>query len=505
MATDKDQLDGDAGARIDQAGRQVSFTVLASVLAMALRYVAALITTRILGIALFGSYVQAQTVTQLLSMTATLGLVPGVVPFVARARLADDPAGLRAVVRATWAITLIASSLTAAALFFLAPWLAESAYRDPALEQILRWLAPLVAFSAIMLGSLAIAQGFKAMRVHALIEKVVTVVATLTGLLVTWWFELGLPGVLVATLLGPAAGLLCSVGFLRARVPGVLSAGSPAAPWPVGSLLRTCWPLLGSGLIAFALTSVNVVLLGVLDDPGEVGKYGAAVRMLPVVFVVHQSAAQLFYAHASERYAAGDIAGVNALYKRTARWSIWSSTGTALLLIVWGREILGLFGPEFAAGGPALAMLALGHAATAMTGACGKALIAMGRIRQNMINVVSMLGINTALSLLWIPEHGAYGAACATMTSLAVVRIAQAAQIWWSFRIHPWSPDSLVALLAGGVVYVFAQPLRDSLGGALGWFAAMATFGLAWLALYAAFGLGPEDRASLRRLLGQRR
>lgn len=313
MATDKDQLDGDAGARIDQAGRQVSFTVLASVLAMALRYVAALITTRILGIALFGSYVQAQTVTQLLSMTATLGLVPGVVPFVARARLADDPAGLRAVVRATWAITLIASSLTAAALFFLAPWLAESAYRDPALEQILRWLAPLVAFSAIMLGSLAIAQGFKAMRVHALIEKVVTVVATLTGLLVTWWFELGLPGVLVATLLGPAAGLLCSVGFLRARVPGVLSAGSPAAPWPVGSLLRTCWPLLGSGLIAFALTSVNVVLLGVLDDPGEVGKYGAAVRMLPVVFVVHQSAAQLFYAHASERYAAGDIAGRVAL------------------------------------------------------------------------------------------------------------------------------------------------------------------------------------------------
>ena len=501
MATDKEPSEGAAPPQVDEAGRQVSFTVLASVVGMALRYVAAVLTTRILGVALFGSYVQAQTIAQLLSMTATLGLVPGVVPSVARARLDDDAPRLRAVVRATWAVTLVASLITASAVVLLAPWLARAVYDDPALEPILRWFGPIIVLTAVMLGSLAIAQGFKAMRAHALIEKVVTVVATLAGLAAAWSLELGLVGVLTATLLGPAAGLICSVGFVRARVPGALSAGAPTAPLPAWPLIRTCWPLLGSALVAFALSSVNVVLLGVLNEPVEVGVYGAAARMLPVVFIVHQSAAQLFYAHASERFVAGDMEGLGALYKRTGRWSIWSATGAALMFVVWGGEILGLFGPEFTAGGPTLAMLALGHASTAMTGSCGKALIAMGRVRQNMINVIVMLSLNTALSLLWIPEHGAYGAACATMAALTAVRLAQAAQVWWSFGIHPWSLDSGVALLAAGAVCAFAQPIHDALGGILGWVGALLVLAAGWLVLYAIFGLGPEDRASLRRLL----
>ena len=291
------------------------------------------------------------------------------------------------------------------------------------------------------------------------------------------------------------------VGFVRARVPGALSAGAPTAPLPAWPLIRTCWPLLGSALVAFALSSVNVVLLGVLNEPVEVGVYGAAARMLPVVFIVHQSAAQLFYAHASERFVAGDMEGLGALYKRTAVVDLVHRRRAHVLCL--GGEILGLFGPEFTAGGPTLAMLALGHASTAMTGSCGKALIAMGRVRQNMINVIVMLSLNTALSLLWIPEHGAYGAACATMTALTAVRLAQAAQVWWSFGIHPWSLDSGARCSRRRGLCV-AQPLHDALGGILGWVGALLVLA-AGLFLYAIFGLGPEDRASLRRLLQRSR
>lgn len=504
MATDKFQPGGNADALPDQAGRQISFTVLAGVFGMVLRYAAAILTTRMLGIALFGSYVQAQTVAQLLSTAATLGLVPGVVPFVARARLSEEPADLRAVVRATWTITLCASVVTASGLFLLAPWLARAVYDDADLAPILRALAPMVALTAVMLASLAVAQGFKALRIHALIDKIVTVTATLAGLIVTWWLDLGVPGVLAATVLGPATGLLCSVVFVCARVPGVLRLDAPVSRWPVGSLLETCWPLLGSGLVAFALSSLNVLLLGVLSEPAEVGVYGAAARMLPVIFVVHQSAAQLFYAHASERYAAGDMEGVGGLYKRTGRWSMWSAVGTATLLAVFGQEVLGLFGPEFGAGATVLTVLAFGQATTAMTGACGKALIAMGRIRQNMVNVVTMLCLNAGLGVLLIPAHGALGAAYAAAASMAAVRLAQAVQVWWSFRIHPWSLDSLFAVGGAGAMFFAAQSLRGGWEGGAGWILAMAACAAAWLALYLCLGLGPEDRRSLRRLLGRR-
>ncbi len=505
MATDKTQTSGNSNPEVDNAGRQVSVSVLASMIGMALRYVAALLTTQALGIRLFGSYVQAQTITQLLSMAGTLGLSPGVVPFVARARLNADEPGMRAIVRSTWAITIAASGLLALALFVLAPWLARAAFRDPAIAPMLRWLAPTVAFAAVMLASLAIAQGFKALRAQAIIEKIVTVSATLAGLIVTWQLDLGVTGVLVATLLGPTTGLLCSLGYVRARVPGALQAHAPSSAWPVRDLLQTCWPLLGTGLVAFALSSVNILLLGVLSEPAQAGYYGASVRMLPVVFVVHQNAAQLFYAYASERFVDRDMQEIDAIYKRTARWSIWSAIGAALLLVIWGGDILGLFGPDFAAGAPVLSVLVIGQVITAMTGSCGKAMIAMGRIRQNMINVITMLCLNVVLCLLLIPQHGALGAACAATAARGAVRIALAAQVWWTFRIHPWSKDSLIALISGGLVYVIAGRFREGGGGEFGWTVALAACATAWLALSLIFGLGPRDRASLRHLLVRRR
>ena len=499
MATDKTQTSGGSDTEIDHAGRQVSVSVLASVGGMALRYVAALLTTQTLGVRMFGSYVQAQTVTQLLGVTTTLGLSPGVVPYVARARLDADAPRMRAIVRSTWAITTVASGLTAVALFVLAPWLADAVFGDPAIATMVRWLAPTVAFTAVMLASLAIAQGFKALRAQAIIEKVVTVAATLAGLIVSWWFSLGATGVLGATLLGPGVGLVCSFGYVRALVPGALQRGAASSAWPVRVMLQTCWPLLGTGLVTFALSSVNVLLLGVLSEPAEAGFYGASVRMLPVVFVVHQNAAQLFYAYASERFVDRDMPAVNALYKRTASWSIWSALGTAMLLVVWGSDILGLFGPGFAAGAPVLSVLVIGQAVAAMTGSCGKAMIAMGRIRQNMVNVITMLCLNVVLCLLLIPEHGALGAACAATVARSLVRIALAAQVWWAFRIHPWSKDSLIALLGAGLVYALAQRFRDGVGGEYGWLAAIAACATVWLALSIVFGLNPKDRAALLR------
>jgi len=505
MTNDQQQRDASPKPAIDLVGRQVSVSVVASVVGMALRYVAALLTTRILGVALFGSYVQTQTIVHLLSVASTMGLAPGAVPFVARSRLDGDERQLRAVVRCTWAITLVASTVVATALFCAAPWLASTAYHDAPLEGVLRWLAPMVVFAALMFASLAIAQGFKAMRLDALVEKVVAVGGTLAGLVVVWWFGLGVEGVLVATLVGPAAGLLCAIAFVSTRVPGVLRPGTSAAPWPLRSLLTTCWPLLGSGLIASVLSSVDVMLLGVLRDSSEVGLYGAAARLLPAATVVHQSAARMFYAHASERFVAGDLSGVGHLYRRTARWSIWAGLGTAMMLVIWGREILGLFGPEYAAGGPVLGLLALGATVTSMTGACGKALIATGRLRQNMLNVIAMLLLNVVLNVLWIPEHGAYGAAFATLVASLVVRLAQVVQVWYLFRMHPWSRDTAVALLVAGLAYALVPSIRHGFGGSFGWLVALAAFGLVWFGTFVVFGAGEEERQFLRSLLARRR
>jgi len=122
-----------------------------------------------------------------------------------------------------------------------------------------------------------------------------------------------------------------------------------------------------------------------------------------------------------------------------------------------------------------------------------------------MMNVITMLCLNVVLCLLLIPEHGALGAACAATVARSLVRIALAAQVWWAFRIHPWSKDSLIALLSAGLVYALAQRFREGVGGEYGWLAAIAACATVWLALSVVFGLNPKDRAALLRRFVTRR
>lgn len=477
-------------------------TVMASeVVSIVLRYGGSILTSRILGLSWFGSFTLGLTVARLLGMVSTMGVSPGVLPFLARARRSGRPEEVRAVVRATWALVGWASLSVATLAFALSPWLARVVFDEPRLVAVLRPLCLLIVLSALTTAGTSMVQGFLGVRVQAVIDRVLIAGVSVAGLVLAWLLDWGLPGALAATVAGPLVGLLVAARYVSELAPGALGAPARDAAGVLRELLRESWPLMGIGLSAFVLTWMDVLLMGVFRGPEEVGIYGACVRLAPAVMLVNNAAGPVFLARLSKHFTAGDWTSIRELYRTTGSWSLWAGLVMAAMLVVWSRELLALFGPEFVVGTSVLWVLALGRAASAVGGMCGRMLSITGKARLGLANLLGMIVLNGLLDVVWIPRHGALGAATATGISIAAVNLLQTVEVWSIFRVHPFTWRSLLGLLGIPALGALAWLWRDGPGGSLGWLVSLALFLLASAALYLVGGAGEEDRAFLRGLV----
>jgi|GEM_PF-3478884 len=481
-----------------RAARDAAFSTAATVVGTGLRTLGVLIATRVLGAAGFGTFTLARILVTMLGVVSTLGLAPGLLPFLAGARRDGDVARLRSLVRSSWRLAALTAAACAALAFGLAPWLAAGVFHDPSLADVLRGLVALCGLSALASVSLTVVQGFQRVRTYAWIDQVLVMLVTLTGLLVTWWAGLGVAGVVGATLLGPLVGLLVAVALVRRLVPGVLQPAAPAAAPAQAALLSACWPLMGASLVAQAVNWLDVLLVGVFRDPREVGIYGSCARLATVVILVHESVGPVFAARLSQLHAERDPAAIGRLYRLTGRWSLWSALVIGWLLVLWRREILGLFGGEFVEGARVLGVLVLGRVLLASSGMCARLLALTGRQRSNLRNAALMLVTNAALDVLWIPAHGALGAAAATCTSIALGKLLQVIEVWAFYRILPWSGRGLLALPATAGLAGLGFAFRGDLAATLPWWVVAGLFAAACAALYLVWGTDEEERDALR-------
>jgi O-antigen/teichoic acid export membrane protein len=459
------------------------------------RYASAFFAARILGVSDFGAFSLALAVTGIGVVASGLGLSPGVLPFLSRARRSGGQTEIAALVRASLLLTAVASLVVFAVVFASAPWLSRSVFRMPELSGVLKALSPLIVLGTVF-GTLAtFLQGFLAVKERAWIEKVLAAGLTGVGLALGWIFGWGWPGVVVALLAGPAVGIACAAALLANLSQGALRSPPAHERLPTGELLAYSWPLLGTSVLIVLLSWSDVLLMGIFRDAREVGVYGLSARLAAGVLLFQESIGQVFLPRLSDLYAAEDHDGMRHLYHLTSRWAIWPALVAASALVLWGRDLLAVFGPGFAGGAAPLAVLAAAKAVGGSTGMSGRVFAVTGRSRLHLLNLMLMVACNIVLSLLWIPRHGAMGAAWAIFASLAAVSFLQVIQVRVLFGLLPWDRNCLVPI--GGIIVLALGflPLRHGFGGPFGWLLPLALFAVACLGLFLAWGVRGEERA----------
>ncbi len=184
-------------------------------------------------------------------------------------------------------------------------------------------------------------------------------------------------------------------------------------PW-----LATSLPVFMVGSFYFLLTYIDVLVLEVFRPPNEVAVYFAATKVLALVAFIYFSVWAVAARKFSEFHVAGDRERLAEFLAASIRWTFWPSLAATVVLLVFGRPILWLFGPEFLQGYWLLPLLAAGLLARASVGPAERLLNMLGEQRVCAFVYAGAFALNLIGCFMLIPHFGMVGAAISTSTAL---------------------------------------------------------------------------------------
>jgi O-antigen/teichoic acid export membrane protein len=278
---------------------------------------------------------------------------------------------------------------------------------------ILAWLAPIQALDTICIQTLACFSRPRAIffRKHVLgpgLRAVAVLIAFLLG---------SRSDVLAgAYLLGGVLGVVvCLRLTLRELfVHGVLPL--PVSAWrvPWRPLFRFSMPLMSSDLVFIALTMVTTILLMWSHGEAGVASMRAVAPAAALNTLVAQSFELLFMPAAIRFHAQGDVGALRQHYWQSASWvAVLSFPVFALTFGVAPDLVPLLLGHEYAGSAGLLALLAVGHYASACVGFNGDMLQVFERTRAIVWTDAMTIVVGVGLSAALCPALGALGVAIA--------------------------------------------------------------------------------------------
>jgi O-antigen/teichoic acid export membrane protein len=477
---------GPVGGRLAEVARGSTLNLVGAAFSGATTVAFTVIVTRTFSMPLAGAFFTAISLFLIAETAATLGGYVGLVNFIAGLRSLGQENRISAIFRAAIVPVTVVSVAAAAVMFLtggqltrivLGGHLGHAGANQAAVITSLRWLAIALPFAALLDTLLGATRGYRAMQPTVVIDRLgrsglqvlgvlVAAVAGAVGLLAPLWAAPYLPAAVLAWLwlrrIRPQRGLH------RVGQPGRKGRRRPAAPARASHPVPTAWAGLASkqltradfwgfwrftaprALAALAQVTIqrlDIVLVAIMRGPAAAAIYTAATRFLVAGQFANAAISMAAQPRFAELFTVGHRREVNSVYQATTAWLMLLTWPLYLLAMIFGPEVLTVFGHSYRAGGTV--MVILGGAMLLAT-ACGQVdmvLIASGRSSWSLMNGLLAVGANVGLDLALIPRYGIVGAAIGWAVAIALTNVVPLIQLAAVFRVHPFGRSTLAAVL----------------------------------------------------------
>jgi O-antigen/teichoic acid export membrane protein len=440
-----------------------------------------------------GAYETASRLAQAITSFSPLGLDTGIILFAARYRKSGELGRLKAALISGALISGGLGLLSGAGLYLGAPWLSE----EPLQVSAFRLAAPVVALWTPLLYCVGLLKAAKDQRGSTLAYQVaLPLVMGLSSAVAVGLLGGGLQGAMLGLLLGTLASLLWALRLAWRRWGQVMVDRSIAPAWETGALLRFSIPQ-SLTAAAFQLTlGLDALMLASMGSLHEAGLYAVASSLAAFGNVPANAIATVLNPFIAELAYVDDRERLSALLRIVTRWLLMLSAPVYLLLLYSPELVLSIYDDEFAVSARPLAILLVGQAVQTICAPAMRLIPMSGHALLNFFNGLGALALNGLLLWLWIPAHGAVGAAMATATTLVAWSLWRLAEVGWMMRILPFDRRSLGLLaLALGLGVLSLLPFPGLWRPAAGVVAALGYSGLALV-----WGRAPEDEALIGRV-----
>ncbi|WP_435180941.1 lipopolysaccharide biosynthesis protein [Halorussus sp. AFM4] len=454
-----------------------------------------------LGPVAYGVYALAWRIAQLLVRLVTFGSVPTLQRYLPAYE--SDPARRSRVAGLAYATTVGVGLLIAAGAWVLGPRLNDATVAHPAFPTAMRLFGVLVLLLGLVMVYGATFRAVGSARGEVLFNKLLRPAARLVGAvaaLAAGYSVVGVAGAVVA-----CTGVLVAAGFpLTVRVtrvrPALRGAGSEARRF-----YDHAAPVAMSSLGKVFQNRADLIMIGALLTAVAAGVYNVVLVLVSVAWIPLLSFNQLLPPVASDLHASGRTETLNAVYSSVTRLIVTAVVPVIAVQLVFGRELLALFGPTYVRGYGPLAVYLAGVFVGSAVGATGWLLMMTDHQYARMALDWLLAGLNVGLTYLFVREFGLVGAALGTSLAIAVQNSLQVVLLRHFEGLWPFDATYLKPLGAGAVAAGVMAGVRAWIGGlpavALGTVAGL----VAYVAALHLLRVDPRDRLVVRELAARYR
>jgi O-antigen/teichoic acid export membrane protein len=236
-------------------------------------------------------------------------------------------------------------------------------------------------------------------------------------------------------------------------------------------------------LAQITIQRIDIVLVAIMRGPAQAAIYTAATRFLVVGQLGNAAISMAAQPRFTAMFAVGDRRGANIVYQATTAWLVILTWPLYLLAVIYGPQLLVIFGHSYRAGDTVMIVLGLAMLLATACGQVDMVLNTTGRSSWSLANGLMAVTINVSLDLFLIPRYGILGAAIGWAAAIAITNLTPLAQVATVVRLHPFGRGTFIACALSAVSFA-AVPLavRALAGGSLGASAAAVAGGCVLLA-----------------------
>ncbi|SDQ42069.1 lipopolysaccharide biosynthesis protein [Natronobacterium texcoconense] len=454
------------------------------------------VLARGLGPTAYGVYAMAWRIAQILVRLVTFGSVPALQRYVPA--YAERPRRQSTVVGLAYATTIGFGVLLGVAVWLLAPRINELTVDHPSFVPTMRGFG----FLVLLLGIITVVSGiFRSVgsargevAFNKLFRPGVRLVCASVALALGY-SVVGVTGAIVvgtavlAVLAAPIAahvtGIVPSLREIRSESRRFYNHAGPVAMSSLGKVFQN---------------RIDVLLVGALLTTVAAGVYNALLVLIAIAWIPLRSFNQLLPPVASDLYADGRIDVLNEIYTSVTRLIVTTVVPVLVVLVVYGREFLALFGQTYTQGYVPLVVYLGGVFVGSAVGATGWLLMMTDHQYARMLLDWLLAILNVALTYLFVVEFGLVGAALGTSIAIAVQNGIQVVLLRQFEGLWPFDRTFLTPIAAGGVALSVMWTIRAGVSSGFVALAGIPAGLIAYVLTLHVLGVDPRDRLVVREL-----
>jgi len=397
------------GAKIDLAGR---------IFNAAIRYFYVFLLARFLGAELMGIFFLGIIIVEISGVFSRLGLETGVIKYVSIFLSQSDDQRTKGIIKSALLLSVMTSIIIAIVLFSCAEFIANDIFKKPGLNLILKILSVSLPFSSAMFILLSATQGFHTLKYKVYVEFLTNPALNIFLLILIFAIGFSLEGAALTFVFAFFFCSFLSFYFLKVLFPGITSSKLKTI-FETKKLIKFSSPLILINLLSLLMMWTDILMLGYFKSGADVGIYNTVVKTAFFINFIIMSFTSIFAPRISELYFNKQKKELEALFKTVTRWIFGMSIPLFIIIVIFAKNILSLFGEQFISGSTSLVILAVAHLANASVGAVRYVLMMSENEKIVMYNTVIFSILNILLNMILIPKYGINGAALATAINLA--------------------------------------------------------------------------------------